>query len=612
MTRPDPSRAGVATELRRRLALLNPRERLLWFGLLPAGVSMAALETLGAVMVFGAIAMLTDPAAASRQPIAAFAGGWLERLGFTGSAVALTVAAALVNLLKSGVVLAVMYYRARIAAATAQRLSTDVARSYLAAPYVFHLRRKSADTAQNVLTGLPSVLRLFDSTVTFFTELVVVVALVGLLLRVTLFETLAALLVIGGVLVAFLRLSRGRYHRLGEQHYKLSARVLQQMQQAMGAIKEVKVFGREAHFLRLLAADESARARVGVNYLALENVPRLLAEFAFALGLLALVGTMQFRGAAMETMLPFIALYAYVGLRLIPAGHRLNFHLGLIRYDLAVSDALCRDIDALGELRLPASTAAPAARRFQEAIRFESVSYTYDGSHTLALSDVNLEIRRGACVAIAGASGAGKTTLVDLLLGLLDPGAGRITVDGADIHDNLRAWQSCVGYVPQDPFLVDGSLRANVAFGVPEDRIDDTAVDAAVRSAQLAPFVESLPQGLSTLVGERGSRLSGGERQRLSIARALYHRPEILVFDEATSALDAGTEAALAESLDALKGKTTMILIAHRRSTVQRADRVVVLDEGRVAASGTYAELAVNSPTFQRVAALSSTGPSAG
>ena len=231
------------------------------------------------------------------------------------------------------------------------------------------------------------------------------------------------------------------------------------------------------------------------------------------------------------------------------------------------------------------------------------MSYTYVGEREPVLLSVDLAIARGESVGIVGSSGAGKSTLVDVLLGLLAPSAGRITVDGRDIRTALRSWQRHIGYVPQEPFLLDDTLRRNVAFGIADAEIDDRRVDNALRLAQLAEFVATLPDRLETLLGERGTRLSGGQRQRVAIARALYHEPDVLVFDEATSALDSPTERELIGALEALHGVKTLVVIAHRLTTVRRCDRLALLRDGRVAAIGSYDELLARDAGFRELAA---------
>jgi ATP-binding cassette subfamily C protein len=225
----------------------------------------------------------------------------------------------------------------------------------------------------------------------------------------------------------------------------------------------------------------------------------------------------------------------------------------------------------------------------------------------LILKNIDLEIRRGECVAFVGATGAGKTTLIDVVLGLLEPLSGHITIDGQPLSYDLHGWQRQIGYVPQDPFLVDDTLRRNVAFGISDEAIDEEAIRTALRVAQLEPFVNNLPNGLETVLGERGVRLSGGERQRVSIARALYHNPDVLVFDEATSALDPATEEELTRAIDRFKGRKTLLVIAHRLTTVERADRLVVLCDGGIDAIGSYDALLRSSPAFRALAAVDST-----
>ena len=233
----------------------------------------------------------------------------------------------------------------------------------------------------------------------------------------------------------------------------------------------------------------------------------------------------------------------------------------------------------------------------------ERVRYTYEGSATPALREIDLTIRCGESVGIVGPTGSGKSTLINVILGLLRPSSGRLTVDGRDAFDNLRLWQRKIGFVPQEIYLTDDSLRRNIAFGLEDEEIDERQVKAAIRLAQLEDLVALLPLGLDTVIGERGIRLSGGERQRVAIARALYHEPELLVFDEATSALDNQTERAVSRAIDALQGNKTLILIAHRLSTVRKCGRLIFLCAGRVAGSGTFEQLLQTNREFRELVA---------
>jgi ATP-binding cassette subfamily C protein len=319
--------------------------------------------------------------------------------------------------------------------------------------------------------------------------------------------------------------------------------------------------------------------------------------------LLVILLTLQ--GRAGVDVLPLLGLYAYAGFRMIPSANRILWRINEIRHGTSAVQQLYHDYrlldcsasdrrDAAGTARLP----------FTDCLATEGVSYTYPGAARAALQDVHLTIRRGESIGIVGSTGAGKSTLVDTIIGLLQPDCGRVTVDNLDVQTRLRAWQRQIGYVPQSIFLADDSLRRNIAFGVPEAEIDDHRLQVAIGMAQLAAFVAALPAGLDTCVGERGIRLSGGERQRLGIARALYHEPEVLVFDEATSALDQGTEGEVMRAIEALHGKKTLLVIAHRLSTVRHCDRLIVLCNGRIIACGSFDTLMAHHPEFRTLAAL--------
>jgi ATP-binding cassette subfamily C protein len=337
----------------------------------------------------------------------------------------------------------------------------------------------------------------------------------------------------------------------------------------------------------------------------LEAIPHLLIETVFVCGMLLVIALVTLYRHTSPDMVPLLGLYAYVGFRMLPSLSRILVAVNNIRYGAAATLRLATDLHAFTRLpdgRFPASV--EGLLPFTEQIVLEHMTYAYEGTPVPVLDDVTLTIRRGESIGIVGATGAGKSTLIDLILGLLQPGSGRITVDGRDIAHSLRAWRQKIGYVPQSIFLLDDTVRRNIAFGLRDSDIQEEKVWAAARMAQLEEDLTSLPQGLDTVIGERGIRLSGGQRQRVAIARALYSEPEVLVFDEATSALDNQTEQEVIRSIEALRGEKTLLIIAHRLSTVRACDRLVFLHDGRVAGCGSFAELAAQCGEFRRMAVL--------
>jgi ABC-type multidrug transport system fused ATPase/permease subunit len=319
-----------------------------------------------------------------------------------------------------------------------------------------------------------------------------------------------------------------------------------------------------------------------------EHSPRQLFELVAIIALLLLATVLTAQGKPAGSLLPMLGLFATVAFRVLPSVS----YTAIAFQRLHANEPVLASLRGHLELEQSRPTPAPTyTRPFRDRIRMEGIVYRYAESPTLALRGIDIEIPQGAKVGIIGGSGAGKSTLVDVLLGLLPPTQGRVTVDGVDIHDDVRGWQWTIGYVPQTIYLADDTIRRNVAFGVPERRIHDDAVRRALEVARLDDFVASLPAGVDTPAGELGSRLSGGQRQRIGIARALYGDPQLLVLDEATSALDVETEREVMEAVDTLHGVKTLVIVAHRLSTVANCDLIYRLDDGRIAQGGTFAEV---------------------
>jgi ATP-binding cassette subfamily C protein len=379
--------------------------------------------------------------------------------------------------------------------------------------------------------------------------------------------------------------------------------MIQWITQGLGSIKETKVAGREDFFLRWFSEASRRFARASLVFSIMSALPRLVIEVVAVGGMLLVVTVILLRGDELSTAIPRLALFAMAAVRIIPSLTRLFSALSSIRFYGPAVPPLHRDLAQAWEDETRLREATLTVRKEQplllDALEFREVGFTYEGASAPALAGISLRIARGSSVGFVGPSGSGKSTLIDLLLGLLAPQSGRIVIDGVGLQGVVADWQRSIGYVPQSIYLLDDTIRRNVALGIADEQIDDHAVRRALRQAQLESLVERLPAGTGTVIGENGVRLSGGERQRLGIARALYHGPQVLVLDEATSALDHHTENEITRTIRALVGERTVIVVAHRLSTVQMCDTIFVLTNGRIADAGTFEQLLAHSAEFR-------------
>ena len=483
--------------------------------------------------------------------------------------------------LKSSFLSYLSWCRARFAFGLQAEFADRLFSIYITQPYTFHLKHNSAQLIRNASSELSTWTgNVAMPSLQLLAESLVIIGLCSLLL---VFEPIGTLIVVSilAILVSLFHwLMKQRISTWGTQRQHYEGLRIQYLQQALGSIKEVKLMGRETDFKNLFRTSVFASAHAAQKQSALLQIPGLWLEFFGVIGLVTLVFTMLGLGHAPADILPTIALFAAAAFRLMPSANRTLASLQSLRFGLPVSESLYK------ELTLPTSSAtnqdSKEYLKFADSIVLNNVAFTYENAQTLAINEISLHIKRGESIGFLGTSGSGKSTLIDLLLGLIKPKAGNILVDNHDIHDHLRAWQNLIGYVPQTIYLTDDSLRRNIALGIPESEIDDSAIQAALRAAQLENWTDTLPQGVNTFVGERGIRLSGGQRQRIGIARALYHDPEVLVLDEATSALDSATETEVMNAVAALHETKTVIMIAHRTSTLSQCDKIYQLEYGRI------------------------------
>lgn len=565
-------------------ALLTFSERRGALFLLVLMVIGVFLETLGVGLVIPAITIMMQVDLANSYPAIAMV---LDNLGNPSQAelvAGFMLALVGLYLIKNSFLAFLAWEQTQFSYDVQTKLSQRLFATYLSQPYTFHLQRNSAELVRNVSGEVGIFAAVLTSALMLGTELMV---LVGIAILLLLIEPLGALIVaavLGGAAWSFHRLTRERISRLGVERQLHDGLRILHLQQGLGGVKDVKLLGRESDFLDQFQTHNLKIARVWKLQSILQSVPRLMFELLAVTGLAILVLSMLSQGREMTSILPTLGLFAAAAFRLMPSVNRVLGSVQALRYCRPAVNTIYEEIKLVG--LEPTGYKAGAPEVLHNELVITDLIYYYPGALLPALDAISINIRKGEFVGLVGSSGSGKSTLVDVILGLLSPTSGMVEVDGHDIQQALRAWQNQIGYVPQSIYLTDDTLRRNVAFGLPSEQIDDLAVQRAIKAAQLEEFIYTLPLGLDTIVGERGVRLSGGQRQRIGIARALYHDPAILVLDEATSALDVATERGVMEAVTALQGSKTIIVVAHRLSTVENCDRLFHLERGKVVRDG--------------------------
>ncbi len=550
-----------------------------------------ALELLSLSLFMPVVSVLASDTFSDDYPWLANLVGTTDELGVVTKVFGILV---VVFLLKSIYVAWSIWFQRGFASQIEYRLSSLLFRTYADMPFVFHLNNNSAVLMRNVGMASQFVSLTIDSLLVMGTDGAVLIAVVLFLVLVEPLGTLVVVVTLGLVAAIFHMLTRSQIQTWGARRIVHEARKIQFLQEGFGAIKEIKVLRRESEFIKRFDQEVLEVTRISKNYGTLTSLPRIWLEFLTLAGMAVLVVVLVAQGQSLNETLPVLGVFAAGSFKVMPSMNRLIFAVQNLRYSRSILGMLSEDLTRTQTI--DSQIRSQETTSLQNSIAFSNVSFTYPNSDRPAISNLSFEIPAGASVGFVGSSGAGKSTLVDLLLGLLEPSAGSVLVDGHEMRPHGGAPRVSIGYVPQTIFLTDDSLRKNVALGVPEDDIDDAKIQDALYRASLGEFVSELPDGIETRMGERGVRLSGGQRQRIGIARALYSNPTVLILDEATSSLDVLTEEEIVREIASMKESLTLVVVAHRFSSVSICDVVHQVEDGRIVKSGSAQEV-INSIT---------------
>lgn len=549
----------------------------------------AMLETLGVSMIYPLIETVMMPEVFEQNAMIV----WIcNVLGYTSAEQFVTfmlLALIFIFIFKNLYLLLLYYVQHSFITNSQYRISRDLLKVYLNRPYEFYLNASTGDIMRTVYSDSTGIFNLLLQCMQFITEFMVAIFLGTYLLIIDPVMTIVMGILLVGITLLSSAFLKPRISRIGEESRQQQSKMYKTIMQSINSVKDVKVYAKEDAFLGIYRKYGKRYYNLARDHEVLSSVPRLAIE-AFSLsGVLAYMAVMMKLGQNVQTMVPQLSAFAVAAVRLLPSASRINTYLANIAYYRPTLDYVYANVELPKNVDERAAEAKAVTEtdklKFHDCIKVEQLYYKYPNTDKYIFENARMQVPYGKSVGIMGPSGAGKTTVVDIMLGLLRVESGTITCDGVNVLEHYGQWLANIGYISQTINMVDDTIRANIAFGVDVDDIDDARVWQVLEEAQLADFVRNLPNGINTVIGERGVRISGGQRQRVGIARALYHDPEILILDEATSALDNDTEAAIMEAIENFHGRKTMLIIAHRLKTIENCDIIYKVENGKITES---------------------------
>lgn len=581
---------------------MTPAERRRAWLVFTLMLCMALIETVGVVSVMPFVMVLASPDVVREN---VYFAAFYDALGFQTTNSFLIFLGSVVFLLFIFTLAFKALTTYAITRFSSMRLHTIGCRllsAYLRQPYEFFLQRNSADLGKSILSEVSQVTSgVLLPLLRIVSGMTVATALLLLLLYVEPFISIFVAVLLGGSFSLVYFFSRKLLKNIGEDRLQANKERFVLATEVLNGIKELKLLGRDHVYLARFKQPSERFARHQATSKVVASLPKFAIQAIAFGGVLLLSLYLLHSQGGLNEALPLIALYAMTGNRLLPAFQEIFSSSAQLRFALPVLDVLYKDLTLKEKMARNLKKDSASRLQLSNKIDFQNVTYRYPAASSDALKNLNMTINAETCVGFVGSTGAGKSTAIDLILGLFMPTEGSIKVGGQLLNEeNMRAWQNNIGYVPQSIYLADDTVKANIAFGIATEDIDEKAVKRAAEMASIHNFInQELDKGYETIVGENGVRLSGGQRQRLAIARALYHDPDVMIFDEATSALDTATEKSVMEAIYGLHGKKTIILIAHRLSTVRQCDHIFVLQNGSLIDSGTYDNLIEQSNNFR-------------
>lgn len=582
----------IVWEMVKQLAyIMNRRQQKQCVGAFAAMLIAAVFETLGVSVVIPFIISMTQPETLMQNRYVMKVTNLLHVTTVTGLMVLMAFGVIAIYVIKNIIILISNYIQIRFRNNLEKDLSVLMLDSYMKRPYTYFLEVNSGDILRGVNSDVSGVAQIVDGFFGFFSELFTFILICVFLIYLNPIIALGLIVAVSVCAVLIVFGFKGRINKLGKRAREVFARRFEYANQAVGGIKEITVMQRRACFTKQYAEASEIASACNTSYQFTSRVPNKIIEIAF-ISSIVLMCTVGLKGGVnIVEVIPQLSAIAVACVRVLPSVSTMTSSINTLVYYRVTLDAACENVKKaegyekwLEEYR---EEKEESNQEYEEKIEFESsisiehIKWKYNNTTKYVLDDLSLEIHKGEAIGLIGESGAGKSTLSDIILGLLKPQEGSVTVDGLDIFAMPQQWAKLVGYVPQVVFLADDTIRNNIAFGLPEKEIAEDMIWKALEQAQLKTFVEKLPDGLDTIVGERGIKFSGGQRQRVAIARALYYNPEILVLDEATSALDTDTETAVMEAIDALQGHKTLIIVAHRLTTIRNCNKVYEIKDGK-------------------------------